>query len=79
VTGGSQWAVTTADGMSLFQVSMKARGFEVDGQVSLAAEMFVLDVSKPRQTGSISKRRTDNRFASVSSLDIDPHRSMCLR
>jgi hypothetical protein len=58
VTGGSQWAATKADGMSLFQISMKARGSEVDGQVSLAAEMVVLDVSKPRETSSFSKRCT---------------------
>jgi hypothetical protein len=35
---------------------VKARGIESDDEVSLAAGMFVLDVSKPRETGVTSKR-----------------------
>jgi hypothetical protein len=33
---------------------------ELVGEVSLAAEMFVLDVSKPRKNGGTSKRRIDS-------------------
>lgn len=39
-------------------VSGRREGSRI-GEVSLAAEMFVLDVSKPRETGSISKRCDD--------------------
>ena len=46
--------------LSLFQVSVKARGMESDGVVSLAAGMFVLDVSEPRETGVTSKRFIDH-------------------
>jgi hypothetical protein len=39
---------------------------ESDGQVSLAADMFVLDVSKPRETGVTSKRFRGHNDVSVT-------------
>jgi hypothetical protein len=60
VAVGSWLAATKAEQLSLFQVGEKARGLELVGEVSLAAEMFVLDVSKPRKNGGTSKRRIDS-------------------
>ena len=40
-------AAMEAGRFSLLQVGEKARKLEADGQVSLAAEMAVLEVSKP--------------------------------
>lgn len=39
---------------------------ESDGQVSLAADMCVLDVSKPRETGVTSKRFIGHNDVSVT-------------
>jgi hypothetical protein len=68
VAVNSWCAATRADGLSLFQARVKARGLESDGQVSLAAEMFVLDVSKPWKTGDTSKHCISSSRSVFSSL-----------